>query len=161
MLVCNLGCGDDTYGDYRVDINKTKATTHVFNVEKGIKFDDDMFDEVCSRNLLEHLRNVGFHLDECHRILKPNGKIRIITDNAECIRYYWFGTHTGKYEKENEPNDKHFEVFTKSHLLNHFRDAGFRDITLKYIATDTNGRYFDMLTLNLFGYPRIEVTATK
>lgn len=161
MLVCNLGCGDDTYGDYRVDINKTKATTHVFDVEKGFKFDDNMFDEVCSRNLLEHLRNVGFHLDECYRILKTNGKVRIITDNAECIRYYWFGTHTGKYEKENEPNDKHFEVFTKSHLLNHFRDAGFRDITLKYIATDTNGRYFDMLTFNLLGYPRIEVTAIK
>jgi predicted SAM-dependent methyltransferase len=161
MLVCNLGCGDDTYGDYRVDINKTKATIHVFNVEKGIKFDDNMFDEVCSRNLLEHLRNVGYHLDECFRVLKKGGKINIITDNAECIRYYIFGTHTGRYEKLSMPNDRHFEVFTKSHLLNHFTVAGFTDVTLKYIATDTNGRYFDMLTLNLLGRPRIQVIAWK
>ena len=161
MLVCNLGCGDDTYGDYRVDINKTKATTHVFDVEKGFKFDDNMFDEVCSRNLLEHLRNVGFHLDECFRVLKKGGKLNIITDNAECIRYYIFGTHTGRYEKLSMPYDRHFEVFTKSHLLNHFTVAGFHDVTLKYVATDTNGRYFDMLTFNLLGYPRIEVTAIK
>jgi hypothetical protein len=88
-------------------------------------------------------------------------KIHIITDNAECARYYWFGTHTGNYEKNSESNDKHFEIFTKSHLLNHFIDAGFHDITLKYVPTDTNGRWFDMLTFNLFGYPRIDVVAFK
>lgn len=161
MLICNLGCGNQTFGSHRVDVNPTKTTTHVFDVEKRIQFPDGMFDMVYSKNLLEHLRNVGFHLDECYRVLKVGGKIMIITDNAQCLRYYWFGTHTGRYEAYSEPNDKHFCLFTESHLKNHFEKADFRNIEVKTVGTDTDGRFFDTLTANLFGKPRIEVNATK
>jgi predicted SAM-dependent methyltransferase len=161
MNILSLGCGDQTFGTHRVDINPTKTTTDVFDVEKGIKFPDDMFDMVYSKNLLEHLRNVGFHLDECFRVLKVGGKIMLITDNAQCLRYYWFGTHTGRYEAYSEPNDKHYCLFTESHLKNHFEKAGFKEIEVKCIKTDTDGKFFDTLTMNLFGKPRIEVDATK
>jgi len=160
-LILNLGCGDQDYGTHRVDINKTKTTTHVFDVEKGLQFPDEMFDDVYSRNLLEHLRNVGFHLDECYRVLKKGGKIVLITDNAECVRYYWFGTHTGRYEELHESNDRHYEIFTKSHLFNHFIASRFHIESIEYIKTDTSGRYFDMLTLNLLGRPRLKVVAIK
>lgn len=160
-LVLNLGCGEEMYGTHRVDINMTSATTHVFDVEKGINFQGDMFHEIYSRNLLEHLRNVGFFLDECYRVLKKGGKITLITDNAECVRYYWFGTHTGRYEELHEPNDRHYEIFTKNHLFNHFVVSGFHVESIEYIETDTSGRFFDMLTLNLLGRPRIKVVATK
>jgi len=161
MNILNLGVGDQTFGTHRVDINPTKTTTHVFDVEKGIQFPDGMFDMVYSKNLLEHLRNVGLHLDECYRVLKVGGKILITTDNAGCARYIWFGTHTGKYESKNEPNDRHYCLFTKNHLKNHFEKAGFKDLDIHYIKTDTNGKYFDTLTLGIFGQPRIEVCAVK
>jgi predicted SAM-dependent methyltransferase len=161
MKILNLGCGNQTFGTHRVDVNPTEATTDVFDVEKGIKFPDGMFDMIYSRNILEHLCNVGFHLDECYRVLKVGGKILITTDNAECFRYFWFGTHTGKYESKSEPNDRHYCLFTKNHLKNHFEKAGFKNIEVKYVKTDTSGRYFDILTLGLFGQPRIEVSAEK
>jgi predicted SAM-dependent methyltransferase len=161
MNLLNLGCGDQTFGTHRVDINPTATTTHVFDVEKGIQFDDGIFDCIYSKNLLEHLRNVGFHLDECFRVLNDGGNIMVITDNAECLRYYWFGTHTGKYESKSEPNDRHYCLFTANHLKNHFEKAGFRNIEIKYVKTDTDGRFFDLVTLNLFGKPRIEVIARK
>jgi len=160
-LILNLGCGNQSYGTHRVDINSTPTTTQIFDVEEKFMFSNDMFDEIYTRNLLEHLRNVGHFLDECYRVLKPNGTITLITDNAECMRYYLFGTHTGRYEKLHEKNDRHYEIFTKSHLKNHFERAGFTINSIEYIGTDTGGRYFDMLTLNLLGRPRIQVIACK
>ena len=157
MRVLNLGCGSDFEGDVRVDFRKTWATTHVFDVEKAIFFDSNYFDRIISKNLLEHLRNVGFFLDECFRVLKPNGTIEIITDNASTLRYYLFGTHTGRYEKKHE-GDHHYCIFTKSHLQNHFEKAGFKNIKVEYVETDTVGKWLDLLT---FQKPRLEVTATK
>jgi len=157
MNILNLGCGNQTYGTHRVDVIQTPATTHVFDIEKGIQFPNDFFDVVYSRNLLEHIRNVGFFLEECRRILKEGGTVDITTDNAECMRFYLFGTHTGRYEKMH-PGDKHYSIFTKSHLRNHFESAGLKIKSIEYIKTDTLGRFIDILTLRK---PRIRVVATK
>lgn len=157
MNVLNLGCGNQTYGTHRVDIRPTPSTTHVFDIEKGIQFPNDFFDAVYSRNLLEHIRNVGFLLEECHRVLKKGGTIDITTDNAECTRFYLFGTHTGRYEKIH-PGDKHYSIFTESHLNNHFEAAGFKNIQIECVKTDTSGRFIDMIVRQK---PRLRVTATK
>ncbi len=158
MKILNLGCNTDMYGTHRVDKFKTISTTHVHDLENGIPFEDNLFDEIFEKNLLEHLRNVGFHLDECHRVLKFGGKLRIITDNASCIRYY-FGTHTGKYEKQHE-DDHHYCIFTMNHLKNHLEAADFQIKILQLIKTDTLGRIFDS-KLTQFTMPRIYVEAIK
>ena len=156
-MILNIGCGNNTYGDIRIDINPNSAATDIYDVDKGLQLSDNIIDEIYERNILEHLRNVGFHLDECYRVLKQGGKITVITDNAECQRYYTFGTHTGRYERLH-PGDHHFSIFTKKHLQNHFEKAGFKDINIQYIKTDTIGRCIDLVT---FQHPRIKVTATK
>jgi len=163
--VLNIGCGEDTYGTDRLDIRETSATTVVHDVELGIPFPDETFDEVYSKNNLEHLRNVGFHLDEIHRVLKPNGRLVLITDSAMCLRYYVLGTHTGRYERKHK-GDRHYSIFTPNHLINHLEAAGFKDITWKYVETDTVGRLVDRIMRHLsltkgMSYPRIEVRATK
>ena len=119
--ILNLGCGDMNYGTHRVDIHKTKTTTHVFDVEEGIKFPDNFFDEVYEKTLLEHLRNPGYHFEEIFRVLKPEGKLTLITDYAGCSRYYLLGTHEGRYEKKHKDNldDRHYCIFTRSHIRNH------------------------------------------
>jgi predicted SAM-dependent methyltransferase len=157
MRVLQLGCGTSTYGDDRVDFIQTPATTLVHNLEEGIPFPSDTYDEVYERNLLEHLRNVGFHLQEIYRVLKPNGKLILITDNAVCWRYYLFGTHTGRYEKLHK-GDCHYSIFTKKHLQNHFEKSGFKNISITGVTTDTLGRFIDYFT---FIKPRIKVEATK
>jgi predicted SAM-dependent methyltransferase len=157
LRTLNLGCGSSTYGTDRVDFKKTSTTTSIWDLELGIPFDDGTFDEVYSRNLLEHLSNVGFHLTECYRVLKKGGVVDITTDNASCWRFYIFGTHTGRYEKLH-PGDRHFSVFTMNHLFNHFEKAGFRNIHIHYVKTDTLGKWLDFVS---FQKPRIRVEAMK
>jgi predicted SAM-dependent methyltransferase len=157
MRVLNLGCGDSAFGTDRVDKRETLTTTAVFDVEKGLRFPDETFDKIYSRNLLEHLRNPGFFLEECYRVLKSKGTIELITDNAECTRFYWFGTHTGRYEKKHE-GDRHFCIFTRSHLKNHFEQAGFKVLSITYVKTDTLGKWLDIFTRQK---PRIMVVAEK
>jgi uncharacterized protein (TIRG00374 family) len=162
----NLGCGEQKIGNIRVDMMPTSATTHVFNIDEGIKFPNSTFDVVYERNYLEHSKNVGKHLSEIYRVLKEGGIADITTDNASCFRYYLFGTHTGRYEKlHNTPEsikehgkDCHYSIFTKQHLLNHFEAAGFKVIGIDYIKTDTLGRFIDLVT---FQHPRIRVIARR
>jgi len=156
----NLGCGEDTYGTDRIDIRETPATTLVHDLEKGIPFPDNFFDELYSKNLLEHLRNVGIHLEECYRVLKKGGRLVIITDNAACSRFYSLGTHEGRYENKhkNNPDDKHYGIFTRQHLKNHLEKAGFSVKEISLIKTDTTGRFLDRLTGQL---PRIKAVAEK
>jgi len=153
----NLGCGEDKYGTDRVDINKTSATPLVCDVEQGLPYPSEVFDQIFSRNLFEHLRNPGFFLDECYRVLKQSGLITIITDNAECTRYYTLGTHTGRYEKKHE-NDRHYSIFTQSHLENHFDSAKFKVLSITYVKTDTLGKWLDVFTRQK---PRLKVIAIK
>jgi SAM-dependent methyltransferase len=131
----------------------------------GIPFPDETFDEVYSKNNLEHLRNVGFHFDEIRRVLKPNGRLVLITDLAMCLRYYVLGTHTGRYETRHQ-GDRHYSIFTPNHLMNHLEAAGFKDRTWKYVETDTLGRFVDKIMRHLsftkgISYPRIELRATR
>lgn len=162
MNMLNLGCGDESYGTHRVDFRTTKTTTHVFDVEKDIPwcFDSEFFDIVYEKNLLEHLRDVGRHLEECYRVLKKSGKIIIITDNAQCGRLYFFGTHAGRYEEQHKdrPFDKHYCIFTKNHLKNHLEYVGFKIESIEEVKTDTAGRFIDVLTRQK---PRIKVVAMK
>ena len=158
MPIANLGCGNSTYGDVRIDFIKTPTTTLVYNLEQGIPFPDETFDMTYSTLFLEHLTNVGFHLKECYRVLKQDGVIDVTTDNAACQRYYWFGTHTGRYEKLHSKGDRHFSIFTKNHLKNHFEEAGFKDIQINYVKSDTLGKWLDYGT---FQKPRISVRAKK
>jgi predicted SAM-dependent methyltransferase len=169
--ILNLGCGNQTYGTHRADITPTKTTTHVFDVEKGIPFPDCYFDEVYEQNLFEHLKNPNFHLKEIHRILKPNGHLTLITDNAACIRYYLLRTHTGGYMGHRHlltrNTDKHYAIYTKEHLKNHLQTAGFQIISLTYTETDYPTRFIDKTTRKLLTplksltYPRIHATCKK
>ena len=165
--ILNLGCNEDNFGTHRVDLVLTGTTTHVFNIEEGIKFEDEFFDIIYERNLFEHLKNHGFHLEECYRVLKQGGKIVLITDNASCIRHYLSGTHGGRYEKKSvNPLDKHYAIFTKNHLKNLVSEVGFLIEKIKYVETNYWTKWLDrmsrpFLLFSGFSYPRILVVAKK
>ena len=161
-LILNLGCGDDSYGDVRVDLFRTK-TSNVISDVQNLPFRSESFQEVFERNVFEHLPNPAMHLEEVKRVLASKGRLSLITDNAACLKFYLLGTHTGGYRK-HEGKDVHYAVFTLEHIRNFMLLEGFKILQLKLTDTDYFTRYFDRLVRLLapsLSYPRIVVEAEK
>jgi len=103
----------------------------------NIPFPDKYFDLVFTKNLFEHLTNLGFAMSEIHRVLKNTGKLILLTDNANFWGFSFGGTHLGGYEKIRVKTDKviedrHYMLFTDWHLENHAKKVGFRKVQVTY-----------------------------
>lgn len=65
--------------DFSIDFSKTKG----IKVTKDIKkIKSESFDSILSVHCLEHLENPSFYLKEFHRILKPSGRLLIVSPTA-------------------------------------------------------------------------------
>jgi SAM-dependent methyltransferase len=88
MQKLNLGCGLRFHPEW-VNIDIISASPHVqaHDLRKGIPFADATFDVVYHSHMLEHLphRSALPFLQECHRVLKPGGIIRLATPDLEQI----------------------------------------------------------------------------
>jgi ubiquinone/menaquinone biosynthesis C-methylase UbiE len=135
----NIGCGTETYGTHFIDIHPSRKNVIKCNVDKErLPFPDNYFDKVYSKFLFEHLKNPGFAIQEMVRVLKPNGKLVLITDNAHYIGFHLsiFGAnlHTGRYQT-NKIN--HYALYTPFHLTNFLLDEKIKNIKWEYIDDRT------------------------
>ena len=84
----NLGCGNK-YHEQWVNIDLSSNSKHVLsaNLLKGIPFEDNSFDVVYHSQVLEHFppETGTFLVNECFRVLKPGGFIRIVVPDLENI----------------------------------------------------------------------------
>jgi len=161
-LSVNIGCGETSDGDVRVDYIKTPTVTVVADA-LHLPFRENIFTRAYERNLLEHMPNPVFHLVEVRRILKPNGNLELVTDNAACLKYYVFGTHTGGYCKA-DGKDRHYAVFTIEHVHNLLSAAGLMAVKIQLIDTTYFTKFFDRLVRLVapqLSYPRVLVVASK
>jgi len=158
----NLGCGVDQWGDLRIDLVPTSSTNLVADAQR-LPLRDATVSEVRETNLFEHLPNPAQHLLEVKRVLRKNGELTLITDNAACVKYYVLRTHTGGYRKHGG-KDVHYALFTMEHIRNLFEYVGFVVVEIRYIDTDYFTRFFDWM-VRLFvpslSYPRIYARARK
>jgi ubiquinone/menaquinone biosynthesis C-methylase UbiE len=141
-LILNVGCGAQGFGEIRVDKYRNAANI-ITDIEKGMPFRENTFEIVYSRFLFEHMRNPSFVLSEMVRVLKPEGKLILITDNASYFPFYLApslgsGFHAGGYEGRG-PEDKHYSIFTKEHIINHLIHAGLENIVINYVYADKVG----------------------
>lgn len=161
-MILNVGCGQDTFGDIRMDLFRTQAT-NVLGDAVHLPFAGEAFTEVFEKNLLEHMPNPATHLEDVRRVLKEGGTLHLITDNAACLKYYTLGTHTGGYNKHGG-KDVHYALFTREHIQNLMSYAGFSVKKMELIDTDYFTRPFDKF-VRLFrpglSYPRIKLEAVK
>jgi predicted SAM-dependent methyltransferase len=136
MKILNVGCGTETYGTHFTDLSSQRKEVVICDNDKDrLPFPDEYFDEVYSRNLLEHITNLGFFMSECFRVLKKGGKLKLSTDNANYWLWNLNGTHTGSYEVRKEAfnsEDRHYMLFTAGHLSNLARKVGFKVIKTSY-----------------------------
>lgn len=81
-----VGCSINVLRDwFNVDIIPFYKGSFLMDATKKFPISDNTFDYVFSEHMIEHIDYVqGWHmLRECHRILKPNGKIRIATPDLK------------------------------------------------------------------------------
>ena len=138
MRILNVGCGKDTYGTDFIDLYPSRKEVMKCDVdEEKLPYPDNTFDEVYSRCLLEHLKNSIHFLKEAYRVLKKNGQLVLITDNAG----FWglFGdVHHGGYERYSKEKDMHYALFTPNHIKNLLKNVGFRKIEVSYWIEEKN-----------------------
>ena len=132
--VLNVGNGSDFYGTVRMDVYPTKATNLIADMETDFPFRDDSFDEVHSRYTFEHLRNPGHMVRECFRVLKPKGKIYILTNNAWFWRYSWgiAKEHSAGYDQQGRTEDHHYALFLPWHLRPFLEKEGFLEVEVGF-----------------------------
>jgi predicted SAM-dependent methyltransferase len=84
----NLGCGNRFHQEWiNIDFTSSSEYVRAYNLLKGIPYPNNFFDVVYHNNLLEHFqKNDGERfIQECFRVLKFQGIIRIVVPDLENI----------------------------------------------------------------------------
>ncbi len=84
----NLGCGTNFLeGWLNTDLLPLSYSVIPLDATKKLPFQDESFDFIFSEHMIEHLTfTQAFDLlRECHRVLKPNGVLRIATPDLEFL----------------------------------------------------------------------------
>lgn len=77
-----------------VDGNGTKLVDIIRDFEnQGLPFCDNSCDEIVANSVLEHIGNLELLLNECHRVLKPTGKLTGKVPNASDVAAFKDPTH--------------------------------------------------------------------
>lgn len=88
MMLLNLGCGTRFHPGW-VNIDFAERPPHVrsYDLRRGIPVESELVDVVYHSHVLEHLsrREAPVFLQECYRVLKPGGFLRVAVPDLESI----------------------------------------------------------------------------
>jgi ubiquinone/menaquinone biosynthesis C-methylase UbiE len=122
----DLGCGPNKHKGYiGLDAVKLKGVDIVADINKKLPFQDNTFDEVLARCVLEHVDDIFFTMEEIHRILKPGGKIVAFVP-------YWNSYYTyADLQHKRGYVENSFDCFTEDGAreysgLNYYTKARFK-----------------------------------
>jgi len=104
---------------------------------------NDYFDTITHLEVIEHVLNPLFHMEECYRILKHGGTLFLTTPNDYSLIYKLEHLLSRKYKP-------HFHQFNERELRWLLEAAGFQDIKINtfkrsntgYIARCCNNSFF-------------------
>jgi predicted SAM-dependent methyltransferase len=140
-LLLHLGSGGEPKDGW-VNIDFVGDPVEVaWNLARGIPFEDNSVDAVFHEHLLEHitLEQGAALMDECFRVLKPEGILRVgVPDAGELVRSY---LGDGSYLESLHPNrpsrligvqelfywHRHTAMYDDETLALQFRAGGFPD----------------------------------
>lgn len=105
MKYLNLGCGNRFHPEWtNVNFTSTGVGVIACNLAEGIPFPDASYDVVYHSHLLEHFpkQQAQFFLQECYRVLRSKGLIRIAVPDLEQIaRSYLFALEQAVVNSNN------------------------------------------------------------
>lgn len=95
MKILDLGCGNNKLaGSIGVDISCESKADVICNLNSyPFPFKDSSFEEVVSKQVFEHLDDVGKLMREIHRITKNGARIRVYVPHFSCFYSYADSSH--------------------------------------------------------------------
>lgn len=125
-----------------LDILHAKSIRTVDGEIETNDLDSDQFDVILLNHVVERTRNVKCLLSECHRLLKPGGKIYLSTLNMNSLTRkifgkYWFGLDV----------PRNLLVFDSQALRSILTEALYEDIKLQTVAI--NAELYAMHSLDI------------
>jgi len=110
LKLLNLGCGERYHGDWtNVDIVASGPDVLVHDLDTGVPFDDNSFDAVYHSHVLEHFskERASVFLEECFRVLKPGGIIRVVVPDLETIARLYLKSLEEALQNDNEGRNRY------------------------------------------------------
>jgi len=127
------------------------------DLESGIPFEDNTFDAVIGLEIIEHLADTDFFLNEINRVLKTNGKLILSTPNALSLPrriMTLFGINPYFEASFSFPPNMagHLRFFTPE-ILNGLLEV--RNFKVGFLGSDlvnfsSNGRFYSKFLADLF-----------
>ena len=116
----NLGCGSDIIKDWiNLDIADIDGVDIIHDIEQlPLPFDDNYFDFILCKDVLEHTEYIPI-LKDIHRILKPNGIVKIQIPHFTAANNFIDPTHKKMFSYQT------FDYFVSSTKLGLFRNYYF------------------------------------
>ncbi len=147
--ILDVGCYDGTLGErlikknndvYGIEINKESAVlakkrglkVKIRNIESGLNFNSNFFDVVVASEVIEHILDTDFFIDEVKRVMKPNGVLVLSTPNTASLGrriLLLFGKNAYFEASFGYPPNAcagHIRFFTKDLLIRFLEHKGFK-----------------------------------
>ncbi len=123
----DLGCGMlKKEGTIGIDFNPDTQADVVHDLTRfPYPFEDNYFEEIYCRHILEHLPNLVKVMEELHRIAKPGCKIFIEAPYWSSYRAFKDPTHVRFFTEDT------FDYFTASSAMNFYSTARFNILSKK------------------------------
>lgn len=119
-FVLNLGSGESTAGDVRLDLSR-HGHPDVQGTATELPFSEDTFDRVVADQVLEHLAvdDVVETMNEVHRVLRPGGEFEIYVPHASSRLSFQDPTHRSTWTYRS------IEYFTDGNFAWYFENQPF------------------------------------
>jgi SAM-dependent methyltransferase len=132
----DVGCGDGSFlarmrsrgwdvagVDFDANAIATAKRKHGLDLHHGdltdVDFPADRFDAIALNHVIEHVPDPLSLLVECRRILKPGGRLILVTPNSASMGHQQFGRHWRGLEPP-----RHLHIFSSANLAEFARRAG-------------------------------------
>ena len=145
MIKLNLGCGKlQKEGYLNVDSNIRCEPDMLWDLSLPWPWEDDSVEEIIALDIIEHLQNAVYFIEEAHRVLKPRGNLILKTVHWQSRNFPTDPTHIRAFTEQS------FDYFDPSTMLGQnygfYSDAKFE--IMERDMTKTGDIRFRMVKLN-------------
>ncbi len=123
MVILSVGCGERPSENnvVRLDLSSEVNPDIVWNLNTiPYPFEDNSFSEIECFDVIEHVDNIPPVLEEFHRILQPNGLIKLTTPHFSCANSFIDPTHRWHLSYFS------FDYFSDEHKLSYYSKAKYK-----------------------------------